>query len=149
MGIHANGKALTQKYFWAPPTRQSQTTECSKDSRSKKILGKPAFIFLIAIKGQIILKWFFGVFDFLQKRTKTSRLDCSHCLEGKNIHGSTGSAYLQGKDQSTVHKVLHRQGYRPACPRLSNPIHQHHGKNMERRSWTSTCNYSGGCQITC
>ena len=28
-------------------------------------------------------------------------------------------------------------------------LHQHHSKNMERRSWTPTCNYSGGCQINC
>ena len=73
----------------------------------------------------------------------------SHCLEGKKIHGSTGSTYLQEKDQSTVHKVHRRQWYRPACPRTSYPIHKHHDKNMECRSWTSTCNYSGGCQITC
>jgi hypothetical protein len=55
----------------------------------------------------------------------SSKYYCSHCLEGKNIHGSTGSDYLLGKDQSTVHIVQHRQGYIPACPRLSNPIHQH------------------------
>ena len=33
----------------------------------------------------------------------SSKYYCSHCLEGKNIHGSPGSANLSGKIQSTVY----------------------------------------------
>ena len=83
----------------------------------------------------------------------SSKYYCSHCLEGKNIHESPGPANFLWKIQSKVYKVSHNtqhnKGYWLACPRLSCSIHQHHGKNLEYSSWTPTCIYSGGCQITC
>ena len=115
-------------------------------------------IFITHFLNNVITNWsvlyniFFNIFCLTNLKIK-KELKSKVCTYFKNIHGSPRSMYLSRKTrlQCTRYDISKEIDLPvPGYPTLIGwPYPKHHGKNLELGSWTPTCIYIGGCQITC